>query len=78
MANTLTINHIISRNLLAFRQASGYTQQQIAEKLNISINQWRKYERGKNSLPVDKLFLLGALFGCKYSDILDDHTGETT
>ena len=78
MANTLNINHILSKNLKKFRSLTGFTQKQLAEQLNISVNQWRKYEQAKNSLPVDKLFLICSLFDCKYSDILDDTVGKET
>jgi transcriptional regulator with XRE-family HTH domain len=45
----------IGENIKKFRIASGLTQSELAEKVNVSFQQIQKYENGKSRIFVDKL-----------------------
>lgn len=44
------------------RNARGYTQYDVADKANISIRQYQRYETGKVKPPIDKAIRLAQLF----------------
>ena len=46
-----------------FRQENNITQAQIAETLNISQQQYFKYEKGINKLPIRYLFVICKAYG---------------
>lgn len=57
---------IFFKNLKAIRTTRNLTQQQMAERLNISVRTYQNYEQGKRE---PSLTLL-----CKIADILDTTT----
>lgn len=50
---------------------SGYKKSFVAEKLNISVRQFRKYETGESLVPMDKAYILSRLLGCKIDDLYE-------
>ena len=50
MENAIEINKIIGQNLSAYRKAAGYTQAELAEKINYSDKSVSKWESG-NGVP---------------------------
>ena len=55
-------------NLKYYRELAGFTQLQISEKIDISLNQYQKYEHDKNFPHVDKLIKI-----CKILDVPADY-----
>ena len=49
----------------------GYKKSFIAEKLNISVRQFRKYETGESLIPIDKAYVLARLLECKIDDLYE-------
>ena len=47
-----------------------YTQQQIAEQLDIAREVYRRYEKGTRTIPVDCLIKLSELYGVSVDYIL--------
>lgn len=52
----------VSKRIVEARKSAGYTQQQVADFLNIHISQWQKYEYAKIQLDYDKLISVCKLF----------------
>lgn len=50
----------LGRNLRVARSASGKSQGDIAEHLDVTFQQVQKYENGTNRIPVDRLVSLAA------------------
>ena len=75
MENTNEINRKIADNLIRFRKAAGYTQAELAEKINYSDKSVSKWESGNGIPDVYTLLQLAELYGVT----LDDFVGfETT
>ena len=51
------------KRIKAERRRRGFTQEMLAEKLNIPVNGLAKIENGKNGASVDTLVAISALFG---------------
>ncbi len=49
----------------------GYKKSFIAEKLSISVRQFRKYETGESLIPIDKAYVLARLLECKIDDLYE-------
>lgn len=52
----------VSKKLAEARKNAGYTQQQVANLLNIHLSQWQKYEYAKIQLDYDKIIAVCKLF----------------
>ena len=52
----------VSKRIVEARKNAGYTQQQVADFLNIHISQWQKYEYAKIQLDYDKIITICKLF----------------
>ena len=46
---------VVARNLATLQEQVGYTNEQMAELLDISISHYERIKAGKNSLTADKL-----------------------
>lgn len=68
---------IIAQNLIYFRKASGYTQQQLAEILNYSDKAVSKWERAEGVPDVLVLKSLADLYGVSVNDFLIEHKKPT-
>lgn len=53
----------VSKKLAEARKNANCTQQETANKLNIHLSQWQKYEYGKIQLDYDKMIAVCKLFG---------------
>ena len=58
----------VSQKLVEARKNANYTQQEVANKLNIHLSQWQKYEYAKMQLDYDKVIAV-----CKLFDISADY-----
>jgi len=52
-------------------QNSGLKKSYIADKLEVSVKQFRNYETGHSLIPIDKAFILAELLGCKVDDLYE-------
>lgn len=57
-------SEIIGRRISNFRKANGYTQAELAEKIDLSVTEISNLERGKNNLSFNTLISL-----CKELDV---------
>lgn len=73
---TTTAKQLISRNIgqsiARHRKASGLTQAELAERLDLSLDAVSRLERGQIGLSVLRLFELAEIFGCESLDLLDE------
>lgn len=56
---------IIAKMILSLRQDRGLTIKDIAVELKITMQQFQKYEQGKNRIPTGRFFDICALLGVK-------------
>lgn len=52
----------IAKNMRILREDRGWTQEELAEKLNIDPEIYASYEMGRRSMPSDLLERLGVVF----------------
>lgn len=67
---------IIGRNLKLFRNASGYTEQMLADLLGIQRSAYANYEAGTREMPLQYLEKVADLFGCELSSLLNEKANE--
>ena len=72
MENTNEINRKIADNLTRFRKAAGYTQAELAEKINYSDKSVSKWESGNGIPDVYTLIQLAELYGVTLNDFVGD------
>ena len=58
----------VGKKIAEARKNANYTQQEVANKLNIHLSQWQKYEYAKIQLDYDKVIAV-----CKLFDISADY-----
>lgn len=51
------------------RQEKGYTQQFVADSINVSVGCYNMYENNQRKIPKDKAELIVELLECKINDI---------
>ncbi len=64
----MTTIEMVSKRLAECRKNAKFTQQQVANALNIHLSQWQKYEYAKIQLDYDKLITV-----CKLFDVSADY-----
>lgn len=64
------LKDIIAHNLVAYRKNAGYTQQEIADKLNYSDKAVSKWERGEGMPDVSVLKTIADIYGVTVNDFL--------
>lgn len=57
-----------------YRKARGYSQQALADALNVTQGAVSQWENGLSIPAVPKLKAMAKLFGCKVDDLLDEHS----
>lgn len=67
---------IIGRNLKLFRNASGYTEQMLADLLGIQRSAYANYEAGTREMPLPQLEKVSDLFGCELSSLFEENARE--
>ena len=65
-------NKQIGQACKKFREEKGYTQQQVADALNINRTTYTYYETGKTEPSIETLHKLVQIFNITYEDILPD------
>ncbi|MCP1772469.1 transcriptional regulator with XRE-family HTH domain [Neisseria perflava] len=74
---TQDINKAIGKAIARQRQKSGFTQEQIAEKLEIGNETISRIERGIIMPNVMRLIELAEIFNCSASDLLGESSPRT-
>lgn len=59
----LNIKDVISRNLISYRKALGFSQEQFGKLINISLSQYKKYESSKEIIRLDVAHRISLKFG---------------
>lgn len=62
----------MSNNIKNQRTLAGLTQQQVANKLGLTLTGYNRWENKPNILTIDKLLMLARSLGCKLSDFNKD------
>lgn len=58
------------------RRAKGWTQKELAEKLNVDQSAVTLWEKGKNGVRMQSLVEMARLFECTVDDLLKDDVEE--
>lgn len=56
------------------RREKGYTQQFVADNINVSVGCYNMYENSQRKIPKDKAELISKLLECETSDIFTPFT----
>ena len=72
MENNNEINQKIAKNLIAYRKAAGFTQAELAEKINYSDKSVSKWESGNGVPDVYTLIQLAKLYGVTLNDLVGE------
>ena len=68
----MDVDKNIADNLKSYREKNNFTQNQLAEFLNIDRVSISHYETGNRAVPVKILMSLADLYGVELSDLLED------
>lgn len=63
---------VIGENLKVLRKANGYTQEKMAEFLDIKRSAYANYEAGEREAPLEILEKAATLFGCKLTILFEE------
>lgn len=67
------MNKIIGQNLYKLRNANNFTQEQIADYLNINRSTYSNYELGEREMPFELLEKVADLLGCELATLLEEN-----
>jgi len=65
---------MVGNNLKLFRDASNFTQQEIAEKLGIDRGAYANYESGNREMPFKLLTQISKVYGINLSVLFEEET----
>ena len=68
---------MISRNLKNLRKKNQYTQEEIAEKINVSRQSVAKWENGESNPDIESCIKLANLYNVKLDDLVNHSEEET-
>lgn len=60
-----------AENMRALRQASGFSQEKIADAIGVERSAYSNYELGTRSIPLSALERAADFFGCELSDMYE-------
>lgn len=63
---------VVGRNLKALREANGYTQERVANFLDIGRSAYANYEAGERETPMEIMERASELFGCELALLFDE------
>ena len=69
-------NMNVSDKLRIIRQSKGYTQDYVAEKLNIDPVNYGRIERGQTKLTIDRLQKLADIFEINIVEFFDEQSNQ--
>lgn len=61
----------IHDKIRTLRELNNWTQEDMAEKMNVAPNTYARFERGETRLDFNKLQQIAMLFHCKLTDLID-------
>lgn len=67
----------IGKRIKDIRQKFGYSQKDIAQKLNISFQQIQKYEKGINRISISRLVSISDALGVYITEFLPEQQGKS-
>lgn len=67
---------MIKENLIMLRNMHGYSQEEVAEKIQISRQAYAKWERGATIPDVEKCYCLAQLYGVTIDSLIKTETAE--
>lgn len=67
-------NNIVKKNIYRFRKAKGYTQEQMAKSIGISVTHFRNIENGKTWLINPMLGKIAKKLGVDAEDLIADNS----
>lgn len=63
---------IIAGNIKRLREANGFTQESVANYLNVNRSAYANYETGARELPLNLMEKLADLYGCEMYDLYSE------
>lgn len=60
---------LIAHNVKRMREASGYTQERVADFLGVGRSAYANYETGEREIPLTLMEKLADLYGCELFDL---------
>ncbi|MDR1241085.1 MAG: helix-turn-helix domain-containing protein [Oscillospiraceae bacterium] len=69
---------MLSETLKKLRENSGYTQQQVANALNLERSTYSYYETGKTTPDINTVIKLAKIFNVSYIDIFEEEEKQQT
>ena len=72
--NLEEFNQKLAKNLSSYRKAAGYTQAELAEKINYSDKSVSKWESGNGAPDIYILMKLADIFGVTVNDLIGKET----
>jgi len=66
----------INEKLKVMRQCKDWTQEELAEKLDLAVNTYARIEQGKTTMKLDKLEKVAQIMGVDVQELMD--TNEKT
>ena len=78
MTNQTTTNQLleVAQRIREMRQIIGYTTRQMAEKTEVSEQQYLAYEAGTADLPFTFMHKCALTFGVELTDLLEGHSAK--
>jgi transcriptional regulator with XRE-family HTH domain len=73
----MATRNVLGENLRRFREAQGFTQEDVAEYLGIARPQISYFENGERDIPIVKLNKLADLFGVELEDLIEENSEVT-
>ena len=67
---------MLKENLVILRNIHGYSQEEIAEKINISRQAYAKWETGATVPDIEKCSLLAAVYGVTIDSLIKTETAD--
>ena len=67
---------MLKENLVILRNLNGYSQEQVAEKINISRQAYAKWESGATIPDIEKAAMLARVYGITVDSLLKTETTE--
>lgn len=65
---------MLKENLIVLRKLNGYSQEQVAEKINISRQAYAKWENGQTIPDIEKAAMLAELYDVTVDSLMRDGT----
>ena len=68
----------VALRIWELREVSGFTREELAEKLGLSVEMYNRYESGAEDLPFSFIHNCALLFGVELTDLLEGWSAHLT